>query len=249
MSGSDAVSLGFTPGDVVIVTGAGSGIGRATAVSAAAQGLTVAAWDIDERSAAATSTLIGEAGGESVPVVADVNDRERVAAALQRSARLGPVRFLVNNAGPPSSAQLDFDDALTRCVGSMRSVATQWLDGDELSGRALVNVASVAGNIVGTAPDWYSASKAAIAGYTRHLATYRSHETRANALAPGMVDTPRLAGFTSSETGQRVLGRMPLRRLARPDEISWPILFLLSPLASYINGALLVADGGWTVSQ
>jgi NAD(P)-dependent dehydrogenase (short-subunit alcohol dehydrogenase family) len=86
-------------------------------------------------------------------------------------------------------------------------------------------------------------------GYTRHLAAYRSDVVRANAVAPGMTDTPRLAGLTASETGQQALARIPLHRLATPGEISWAILFLLSPLASYINGALLTADGGWTVTQ
>jgi NAD(P)-dependent dehydrogenase (short-subunit alcohol dehydrogenase family) len=110
-------------------------------------------------------------------------------------------------------------------------------------------VSSVAGNLIGTAPDWYPAAKAAIMGYTRHLAACRYADVRANAVAPGMTDTPRLAGFAASEIGQRALQRIPAKRLARPEEISWAILFLLSPLASYVNGILLTVDGGWTVTQ
>ena len=64
-----------------------------------------------------------------------------------------------------------------------------------------------------------------------------------------MTDTPRLAGFAASDVGQRVLGRVPLHRMARPDEIAWVVLFLLSPLASYVNGACVPVDGGWTVTQ
>jgi NAD(P)-dependent dehydrogenase (short-subunit alcohol dehydrogenase family) len=64
-----------------------------------------------------------------------------------------------------------------------------------------------------------------------------------------MTDTPRLAGFASSDTGRQALARIPLRRMASPDEISWAILFLLSPLASYVNGTLLTVDGGWTITQ
>lgn len=113
----------------------------------------------------------------------------------------------------------------------------------------MVATASVAGNKVGTNSDWYSASKAAIMGYVRHLTSYRSHEFRSNAVAPGMTDTPRLAGFASSEVGQRVLERIPLGRMATPDDIAYATLFLLSPAASYINGVFLPVDGGWTVTQ
>jgi NAD(P)-dependent dehydrogenase (short-subunit alcohol dehydrogenase family) len=241
--------LGFSPGDVVVVTGAGSGIGRATAVNAAAVGLAVAAWDINADSVTATVHDIKEAGGDAVAVTADVTDDGEVAEALSASARLGDARYLVNNAGPASAAELEFDDAIVTGIGSMRRVATAWLDRGRQDSAALVNVASVAGNLIGTAPDWYPAVKAGIMGYTRHLAVYRSDVVRANAVAPGMTDTPRLAGFAASDIGQRALARIPLHRMASPDEISWSILFLLSPLASYINGILLTVDGGWTVTQ
>jgi len=233
----------------VVVTGAGSGIGRATAVNAAAVGLSVAAWDINGDSVAATVRDIKEAGGEAVAVSADVTDDDEVANALSVSAELGGLRYLVNNAGPASAAELEFDDAIVTGIGSMRRVATAWLGRGPQDQAALVNVASVAGNLIGTAPDWYPAIKAGIMGYTRHLAVYRSDVVRVNAVAPGMTDTPRLAGFAASELGQRVLARIPLHRMASPDEISWGILFLLSPLASYINGILLTVDGGWTVTQ
>ena len=233
----------------MVVTGAGSGIGRATAVNAAAVGLSVAAWDINGDSVAATVRDIKEAGGEAVAVSADVTDDDEVANALSVSAELGGLRYLVNNAGPASAAELEFDDAIVTGIGSMRRVATAWLGRGPQDQAALVNVASVAGNLIGTAPDWYPAIKAGIMGYTRHLAVYRSDVVRVNAVAPGMTDTPRLAGFAASELGQRVLARIPLHRMASPDEISWGILFLLSPLASYINGILLTVDGGWTVTQ
>jgi NAD(P)-dependent dehydrogenase (short-subunit alcohol dehydrogenase family) len=244
-----AVSLGFTPGDVVIVTGAGSGIGRAVARNAAGVGLSVAAWDINSDGVTETVRDIEQAGGRAVAVTADVTDDVQVAAALDASAALGAARYLVNNAGPASSSQLEFDQAVTVGLGSMRRVATSWLDRGRQDQAALVNVASVAGNLIGTAPDWYPATKAGIMGYTRHLAAYRSDVVRSNAVAPGLIDTPRMVGFAESDLGQRILSRVPLRRMGTADDVSWAILFLLSPLASYVNGILLTVDGGWTISQ
>jgi 3-oxoacyl-[acyl-carrier protein] reductase len=113
----------------------------------------------------------------------------------------------------------------------------------------MVVTTSVAGNIVGTDSDWYSASKAGLMGYVRHLAAHRAPEFRSNGVAPGMTDTPRLAGFAASDTGKSVLAKNPLGRMATADDIAYATLFLLSPLAAYINGVFLPVDGGWTVTQ
>jgi NAD(P)-dependent dehydrogenase (short-subunit alcohol dehydrogenase family) len=247
------VGFGFDPADVVIVTGASSGIGRATALHAGRLGLSVSAWDLDAAGAEATAEGVRAAGGRALAVTADVTDQAQVDAAFDRSGEFGVARYLVNNAGPASAWDIEFERALTMAVGSMRRVATGFLARGAAIGAdrglALVNVSSVAGNFIGTSPDWYPAAKAAIMGYTRHLAAYRSDEVRANAVAPGMIDTPRLKGFAASDIGQRALQRIPFHRLGSPDEVSWTILFLLSPLASYVNGALLTVDGGWTVTQ
>lgn len=244
------ISFGFTPGEAVIITGAGSGIGRATALHAAEVGLSVGVWDINSDGAAKTAADIQDGGGRAIAVIADVSDDGQVRDAFEESAAaLGEARYLVNNAGPASSSDITFEQGLTICVGSMHRVANAWFARSRPAETALVNLASVAGTLVGTSPDWYPASKAAIMGYTRHLAAYRSADVRANAVAPGMTDTPRLAGFSDSEIGQRILKRVPLSRMGTPDEIAWAILFLLSPLASYINGVQLTVDGGWTVTQ
>lgn len=251
MSTTSALSprFGFTEGDVIIVTGAGSGIGQATALGAAAQGLTVAAWDLNADSAAATVAEITAAGGRATALVADVSVPADIETAFAASRELGIVRHLANIAGPPSAIDLDFDDALRISIGSMRRMVDVWLAPGAPEGATLVNIASVAGNVIGTASDWYSAAKAGIAGWTRHLAAYRSHEVRANTVAPGMIATPRIGSFADSPMGQRVLERIPLHRMGQADEIAHVILFALSPLASYLNGAFIPVDGGWTVTQ
>lgn len=240
------MDFGFSSGETVVVTGAGSGIGRATAVMAARAGLRVAAWDVSAETVAQTVAEIGAEGGIAVAAVADVSDRTAVEAALALS---GPARYLVNNAGPSSAVPLDFDRAMALTVGSVRLVTDSWLATSPPERSAVVNIASVAGNFVGTDSAWYSAGKAAIAGYTRHLATRAAPRVRANAIAPGLIATPRMTGFTETDLGRDLIGRNPMGRAGRAEDIAAAVLFLLSPLADYVNGVLLPVDGGWMVTQ
>jgi NAD(P)-dependent dehydrogenase (short-subunit alcohol dehydrogenase family) len=149
--------------DVVIVTGAASGIGKATAISAAVVGLRVAAWDLNRDGAEATAAEIRDRGGGALAVGADVTDDGQVQTALDASeASLGAARYLVNNAGPSSAVDVPFEAGLLAGIGSVRRVTEAWLARTLPASPALVNVASVAGNLIGTAPDWYPATKAAI---------------------------------------------------------------------------------------
>ena len=242
--------FGFTPGDTILITGAASGIGRATALAAARQGLNIGAWDINEENLAGVVQEIRDLGVRAHGVVADVGDAAAVEAGMAATAReLGAIRMLHNNAGPPSSVPLEFTEAIGLCVGSVQKVTDAWAPHRPDADSAMVVTSSVAGNVIGTNSDWYSASKAALAGYVRHLAAYRSGEFRSNAVAPGMTLTPRIAPFAESEMGHRVLERIPLGRMASPEDIANATLFLLSPAAGYINGVFLPVDGGWTVTQ
>lgn len=240
------MDFGFSPGDTVVVTGAGSGIGRAVALLASAVGLRVAAWDVVPEALAQTVAQVEAGGGDTLAVVADVSDRAAVEAAFDAS---GPVRYLVNNAGPSSAGTIEFDRALVLTAGSVHLVTDTWLRREPPDGSAVVNIASVAGNFVGTDSAWYSAGKAAIAGYTRHLATRAAPRVRANTIAPGLIATPRMAGFAETDLGRDLIGRNPMGRAGRAEDVAAAVLFLLCPLADYINGVLLPVDGGWMVTQ
>lgn len=250
------VDLGFVPADRIVITGAASGIGRRTARRAAELGLAVEAWDLDHAEVEEVVGEIHDHGGTAIARQVDVGDAPAIETAMAAAHKLGTVRYLVANAGPSSAVDRPFDEGVQLVLGSVRATTEAWLSGAPggstqalTPGAAMCATASVAGNLVGTASAWYSAAKAGVAGYVRHLAAYRTSEARFNAVAPGMVATPRLVGFTNSELGQDILGRIPAGRVADPDEIAWAILFTLSPLASYLNGQLLVIDGGWSVTQ
>ena len=239
------MDFGFRGGDAIIVTGAASGIGRATAAEAARQGLRVLAWDMNLPALSRAVVEITAEGGTAVPVGVDITDARQLEGAVEESGVWGVPRYLVNNAGPPSTAELALDDALSASVGATQRVTTAWLGMGELEGRAVVSVASITA-LVG-APGWYPVAKAAIAAYTRSLAVGRPGGIRANAVAPGLTDTPRTADLLRSDQGQGLVRRNPLARAARPEDVAHACLFLLSPAAAYVNGVTLVVDGGQTL--
>jgi NAD(P)-dependent dehydrogenase (short-subunit alcohol dehydrogenase family) len=247
----DMSGLGFAPGEMIVVTGSASGIGRATARAAALAGLLVAVWDMDGAGAAETVRAIEAQGGSAFAVSVDVEDSVQVSRAWQETLAQGQCRYLVNNAGPRSVSQGPFAENLLRAVGSMEQVAAHWLEHCGDVAASLVNISSIAGNFQGsgkTVSAFYPTAKAGIAGLTRHLATRYDGRPRVNAVAPGITITPRTEPMLDMRAMQDLVRRVPVGRLGYPEDIASAVLFLLSPAASYINGVVLPVDGGVTLA-
>ena len=243
--------LKFPDGASVVVTGAGSGIGCSTARICAEAGLRVALWDVIPESVESLMEELSHAGATAFVATVDVLDEAEIAAGFAATQRaFGHIDYLVNNAGPANATAVTFAEGLVMAAGSMANVTSAWLALGRREGDAVVNVSSVAGNITGAgAEPWYPSAKAAIAGFTRNLALRRPGGIRANAVAPGLVDTPRMVTYMNSDAGRSMIARNPMGRAGLPDDVGATICFLLSPAASYINGVVLPVDGGAQITE
>jgi 3-oxoacyl-[acyl-carrier protein] reductase len=237
---------------VAIVTGAGSGIGRATALRLARDGLSVVVNDLRSAAAEQVAAEVAAAGGRATAVAGDVSDENDVAAIVARAAeKFGQVNVLVNNAGFVQQARFvdlapaDFDRMFAVHVRGtflcIRAVLPQMLArGDG----AIVNVASQLGQIGGVELVHYSAAKAAIIGLTKSLAREVSKQgVRVNAVAPGPINTPLVLGL--SEAWRRAkAAELPLGRFGEPEEVAETIAFLASDAASLFVGQTLGPNSG-----
>ncbi len=241
-------------GKVAVITGAGSGIGAAIARLFAIEGAKVVLGDLAETGAALASEL-GADGSEAIFEHVDVTDETSVAALMQAAvAHFGRLDILVANAGIPERKspihELDLADWRRVIDIDLTGVAicNKFAAGAMLAtgGGAIVNMASILAHVGQENSNAYSAAKAAVVNLTRSVAlTYARQGIRANCISPGYVDTPLLAQLPET-TRQAMLARQPIGRLGRPDEIAQVAAFLTSERASFVTGACINADGGYT---
>jgi len=245
-------------GQVALVTGASSGLGRHFARLLAARGATVLAAARRLPALDTLATEIEEAGGRCLAVAMDVTDEASVTAAFARIDAIAPapLSILVNNAGiAQTRAAIDVPSAewdsviapnLTGAFLVAQAAARRMRTS---GGGSIVNIASILGERVAKGLAAYAASKAGLLQLTKALALeWAPIGVRVNALAPGYIETDLNRDFFASEAGQRLIDRIPQRRLGQMADLDGPLLLLCSDQARYMTGAVIAVDGGHLVS-
>ncbi len=241
-------------GRVAVITGAGSGIGEATARRFASEGAIVVVNDVDVERARRVVSEIQKDGGSGLAVAADVTKRDEVETMVTRVVtEFKRLDILINNAGINRDAmshkmsEEQWDQVLAvNLKGTFLCAQAALVRMRERNWGRLINTASIGalGNI-GQAN--YSASKAGVIGLTRTLALeYAKHGITVNCIAPGAVMTPMLQGVPDDVKG-KIVARIPMGRIADPAEIAGIHAFLASEEAGYITGQIIFVDGGMSV--
>jgi 2-keto-3-deoxy-L-fuconate dehydrogenase len=242
-------------GKRTLVTGAGSGIGAAIAITFARAGAHVFVTDLQTETASATAAKITEAGGSAVPLALDVRDE---AACASIAATTGPLHVLVNNAGighvgtALTTTAEDLDRLFAVNVRGMLNVTKVYLP-DMIARRqgSIVNMASVAG-LVGIRDRLaYATTKFAVVGLTKSMALdHAADGVRINCICPGRVETPwvaqRIKEYPDPEKAYREMAAtQAMGRMGTPEEIAAAALYLASDAASFVTGSAFAIDGGW----
>ena len=249
--------MGQLDGKVALITGAGSGIGRASALVFAREGATVVVADVDAAGGAETVRLVESAGGRALFVKTDVSQASEVEALVQASvAAYGRLDYAHNNAGIEGmvlTPTADWtEEAWNRIINiNLKGV---WLGMKyqiprmlKQGGGAIVNTSSIAG-LVGSRSAGYGASKHGIVGLTKTAALeYAKSGIRVNAVCPGVIRTPMVQRSLDRmpELEERFVAVEPTGRIGRPEEVAEAAVWLCSAAASFVTGHAMTVDGGY----
>jgi NAD(P)-dependent dehydrogenase (short-subunit alcohol dehydrogenase family) len=248
--------MGRVEGKVALVTGAASGLGRATARMLAREGARVALTDIDHEGVERAAAEIGDA---ALALQHDVTDEARWIAVLDETmARFGALNVLVNNAGIADNGTVeetsfarwrhvhavDLDSVFLGCKHAIPHIAAS-------GGGSIINISSVAGIIAGHNMAAYNSAKAGVRHLTKSVALHcarRGYNIRCNSVHPTFTDTPILDSLVShlgkEEAHAKLARQVPLGRIGEPDDIAYGVVYLASDESRFMTGAELVLDGG-----
>lgn len=237
-----------------VVTGAGSGIGRAVALLLAENGAKVVVQDLDAAHAEAVVQEITAAGGTAVAVTGDAGSAEVIDETIRAAVALAPLKIAVNNAGIGGAVgatarysdedwQRVIDINLSAVFRGTRAHQAHMM---EHGGGSIVNMASILGSVGSAGSPAYVASKHAVVGLTKTAALESAtHGVRVNSVGPGYVDTPLLKNADEAARNA-LIAKHPMGRLGRAEEIAHMVAFLASDAASFVTGSYHLVDGGYT---
>jgi len=241
-------------GNVALVTGAGSGIGRASALAFAREGASVVVADVDAAGGVETAKQIESKGGSALFVEADVSRSPDVAALVERTLHTyGRLDLAHNNAGvlgeraiTAECSEENFDRVIAiNLKGVWLCMRSELPHMVEQGSGAIVNTCSTSGVIASYALPAYTASKHGVAGLTKTAAVeYIRSGIRINAVCPGFIDTPLTQALGGKAEGPKIV--IPIGRLGTPEEVAEAVVWLCSDAASYVTGHLLMVDGALT---
>ena len=251
---------GLLQNHIAVVTGAGSGIGRAIALGFAREGAQVVSADVNGETAAATAAEIAKAGGKAAHFTLDVADRAACrAVAADIVKKVGQVSILVNNAGitrrnavtvDPDIVSKDWQDIMAVNLNGMFNVTHAFLDVLRATKGRIVNIASLQSFVHVRTPNSvaYTTSKHGVLGFTRALAVELGKDgVRVNAIGPGFIETPlnEKVRANNPELVKIFLDHTPLGRAGKAEDIVGPAVFLASDLSGFVTGSIVMVDGGY----
>jgi 3-oxoacyl-[acyl-carrier protein] reductase len=245
---------------IAVVTGAGSGIGRAIVSGYAREGARMVLLDVNEKSASEAAREIRDGGGKAESFLLDVARRDDcIAVAKQIADKVGQVSILVNNAGivgrngmlgATEAVIKDWEDIIATNLTGVFNVTHAFLGPLRATKGRIVNIGSIQSFVHVRTPSSpaYTASKHGVLGFTRALAAELGKDgVRVNAIGPGFIETPinEKVRASNPEVAKMFIDHTPLGRAGKPEDIVGPAIFLASDLSAFVTGSIVMADGGY----